>query len=60
MIFLVCSCERIPNFSSSMFHAEDSEESVIGMPYSCCKSSSLAAISVSVEYYQKWIPPFHL
>ena len=39
MIFFVGSCARIPNFSSFMFHAEDSEEAIIGMPYSCFKSS---------------------
>jgi hypothetical protein len=53
VIFIVCSCARIPNFSSFMFHAEDSEKTVIGMPYGCFKSSSLTAVSISLEYYQK-------
>jgi hypothetical protein len=43
-----------------MFHAEDLEKTVIGMPYSCFKSSSVTAVSVSVEYYQKWILALHL
>ena len=60
MIFLVGLCERIPNFSSFMFHAEDSEEIVIRAPYNCFTSSSSTAISVSLEYYPKWIPALYL